>query len=83
MQIVLARLDDSAEIVKTGRVDLGERHMYRAIKVPVAMVWLNNGTEADRAKAARYAEREGYAVFCYDADPDPIGRAKREIAKPA
>lgn len=80
MQIVLARLDEGAVIAKHGRVDLGERHTWRAVKVPVAVMWLQDGTEADRAKAEQYAAREGYRVFCYSGESDPLNRARREIA---
>jgi hypothetical protein len=81
MQIVLARLDDGTELVKAGRVDLGELHTFRAIKVPVSVMWINKGTEADRTKAERFAQTEGYSVFCYDGDVDPLARARSDIAK--
>lgn len=81
MQIVLARLDDSAELVKAGRVDLGERHTFRAVRVPASVMWTNNGTEADKAKAERFAASEGYTVLCYDGEDDPLNRARRDIAR--
>lgn len=83
MQIVLARLDDGAELVKAGRADLGERHTFRAIKVPASVMWTNNGTEADKVKAEKFAAAEGYTVICYDGEKDPLNRARRDIAKAA
>jgi ribosomal protein L30E len=81
MQIVLARLDDGAEVVKAGRMDLGEQHTFRAIKVPTACMWTNNGTDADRQKAEKFAKTEGYTVLCYDGESDPLNRARRDIGR--
>jgi len=81
MQIVLARLDDGAELVKAGRVDIGERGTFRAIKVPVAVMWVNNGTEADRSKAERFAKTEGYTVLCYNGEEAPLCRARMDIVR--
>jgi hypothetical protein len=80
MQIVLARLDEGAELVKAGRADIGERHTFRPIKVPVSVMWTNNGTEADKAKAEKFAAAEGYTVLCYHGEKDPLSRARRDIA---
>jgi hypothetical protein len=81
MQIVLARLDEDMELVRRGRDDLGERHTFRTIAKPVSVMWVNKGTDADKAKAERFAKAEGYTVFCYDAETDPLGRARRDVAK--
>lgn len=83
MQIVLARLDDSQEVAKIGRVDIGQAHTFRDIKVPVAVVWLNDGTDADVAEAEKFAKTEGYTVFCYEGEADPLGRAKQDIVAEA
>lgn len=80
MQIVLARLDDDAEVIKVGRSDLGEMHTFRAVKKPVALMWATHGGESDKARAERFANSEGYTVFCYDAEEEPLDRARREIA---
>lgn len=80
MQIVLARLEVGQEIVKLGRVDVGEMHKFRTIQKPVAVMWLNNGTKADEAKAKVFAEREGYKVFCYKQEKNPLGKARSDVA---
>lgn len=80
MQIVLARLDDDQEVVKQGRVDLGERHTFRATKRPVALMWINAGNDSDKAKAERFARSEGYTVFCYDNEAAPLDCARRDIS---
>ena len=81
MQIILARLDQTQEIAKHGRVDLGERHTFCTVNVPVAVVWVNKGSEADLQKAQAYAAREGYTVLCYDGEKDPLNRARKDIAR--
>jgi hypothetical protein len=62
-------------------VDLGERHTFREIKRPVAVMWKNDGDESDKAKAGRYAKSEGYTVFCYTAEADPLSKARHDIAR--
>jgi hypothetical protein len=81
MQIVLARLDEAQALVKRGRVDLGERNEFHSTYVPVAMMWTNNGTDADIAKAQRFAATEGYTVLCYTAEKDPLNKARADISK--
>jgi hypothetical protein len=83
MQIVLARLDDTAEIAKHGRVDVGQPHIWRTVKVPAAVMWVNNGDDVDLEKAKKFAASEGYTVFCYHGEKDPLRRAKSEIIKAA
>lgn len=81
MTIVLARIDTAYEIAEYGRIDLGERHKIREIPKPVALVWINKGTDADKAKAERFAAAEGYKVFCYSNERNPIEKAKTDIMK--
>lgn len=81
MQIVLARLDEGHVIEKHGRIDLGERHRFKMVDVPVSCVWLNDGTEDDAQKARAFAAQEGYSVFCYSGEADPLKRARRDIAR--
>jgi 7-cyano-7-deazaguanine synthase in queuosine biosynthesis len=81
MQIVLAKLNEDQIVAKAGRVDLGERHTFKTVHVPTACMWINKGTEADRAKAERFAATEGYTVFCYNGEKDPLAKAKKDIAR--
>lgn len=81
MQIVLARLDETQEIEKLGRADVGECHTFRTVKVPVSCMWLKRGTKDDKARAERFATTEGYRVFCYEGEKDPLGRARRDVQK--
>lgn len=81
MQIVLARCEEGFEILEYGRVDLGERHKLKSIKVPKSLMWLNEGTNEDKKKADIYAKREGYTVFCYYDEDDPLARARKEVLK--
>lgn len=64
------------------RADLGERPGLVDVVTPRAAVWLNSGSRADFEKAKAYAaeEGEGRVVFVYpENEPDPIGRAKRDV----
>ncbi|MFA5559931.1 MAG: hypothetical protein WDA59_10865 [Methanofastidiosum sp.] len=81
MQIVLARLDSDFIIEKYGRTDLGEHHKYKEIKKPVSLMWLNNGTKEDIKKAKQYAEKEGYKIFTYNNEKDPLQKAREDIRK--
>lgn len=81
MTIVLARVEEDRVIVKHGRTDLGEQHKFKTVPKPIACVWLLNGKESDVEKARNYAASEGYTVFCYEAERDPLGKAKRDILK--
>ena len=58
VSIVIAWADEDAVIAKEGRVDLGERHQFRAVIVGKSAMWLNRGTAEDVAKAEAYAARE-------------------------
>ena len=78
-QIVLAKLNDALKIVKLGRVDIGEPHQFENIKVPVSAMWLNDGDDTDVAKAGKFAETEGYTVFLYEGEENPLERARQDI----
>jgi hypothetical protein len=80
-QIVLAKLIETQEISKLGRVDIGEAHKWRDIKVPVSLMWLNNGEDYDVAEAQKYAKAEGYTVFLYEGEANPLERARQDISK--
>lgn len=79
MQIVLARVEEDRVVVKQGRVDVGERHTFRMVLRPVSLMWLNDGDEADAANARAFAATEGYRVFCYATEADPLDRARRDV----
>jgi len=79
MQIIIAWVEEAQELVKAGRHDLGESHKFRTVLIPRSLMWLNNGKAEDIAKAARYAESEGYSVLLYTNESDPLGRARREV----
>jgi hypothetical protein len=79
MQIVIAWTEEAQEIVKLGRVDLGESHKFKTIRRPMAAVWLNRGTESDAAKARKYAANEGHRVFCYENERDPLAKARKDV----
>lgn len=67
------------------RRDLGERPKMKAVQVAHAAVWLNEGGKADAEKAKAHMAREypEGRVFLFPVDePDPLGRAKREVLKP-
>lgn len=78
--IVIAWTEDDVEIVKQGRVDLGERHTTRPIKVARSCMWVNRGNATDLAKAHVYAAKEGHRVFTYPtSERDPRGLAESAI----
>lgn len=80
MQIVLARLDEEQVIEKHGRIDLGERHKFKKVAVPISCMWLRNGDESDAIKAGAYAKKNGFSVFCYDRNEEnPLDRARKDI----
>lgn len=83
IQIVLARLVEDVEVANPGQPDLGIRPTLRQIHRAEALVWLRSGTAADVAKAEKYAATEGYTVLTYPTtERDPLGRGKRDVAKP-
>lgn len=81
MQIVIAWVEESQEIVKVGRVDLGESHKFKSVRLPKSCMWLNRGTESDVMKAKAYAAKENRTVFCYDGANDPLECARRDVQK--
>lgn len=81
MQIVLARVDEDFKVVRERRTDLGERPDMERVDKPVAMMWKNDGDAADVEKAKAYAATEGYTVFTYKGERDPLGRAKRDVLR--
>jgi len=81
MQIVIASTKPELEIIERGRTDLGERHKFKEIQIPLAMMWLNEGTEEDKEKAEDYARKNDSKVFCYYNEREPLERARRDIMK--
>lgn len=81
MQIVLARLEDETVIAELGNIDLGRPHRFKTVKRPIAAMWLNNGNEKDAENARVYANRQGdgWQVFTYQKEADPLACAKRDI----
>lgn len=58
--IVVARIEQETIIVKEGQIDIGRPHVFGTRPKPVAMCWVNEGTDADLEKANAWAKREGY-----------------------
>ena len=79
MQIVLARVEEDQVVVQQGRIDLGERHKFKTVAKPVSLMWVNNGTATDAAKAKEFADREGYTVFCYNGEKFPLEKARKDV----
>lgn len=84
LQIVLSKLYDDFEIVQRGRVDLGERHKTREVKVARALMWKKgvkpNALPKELVKAEAFAKTEGYTVFVYPSDDrDVLNHAKRDL----
>lgn len=82
MQIVLARIEEDFRVKELRRADMGERPIMEAVPKPVACMWLNNGSDADVAKAQAYARAEGYTVFTYKGSRDPLTQAKKDVMRP-
>jgi hypothetical protein len=80
-QIVLAKLVDTQVIHKLGRTDIGEQHQFLTIRSPIAVMWLNHGEDYDVGEAEKYAKEEGYTVFLYEGEADPLGRAREDVSK--
>lgn len=72
-QIVLAWTDHVQEVVREGRVDLGERHRFREVTVGKSAMWLNRGSAEDLAKACAYATKEQERVA---RESDSIGTSR-------
>ena len=78
--IVLAKLEGREIVTKRGRTDIGERHKFETVYIPVTCIWLNEGTQEDIAAAREYALKNNYRVLCYPlSESDPLGRAKTDI----
>ncbi len=88
-QIVLAKLYDDFEVVQRGRVDIGERHKTREVKVARALMWKKRvpigALPRELQKAEEFAKSEGgYEVFVYpSSERDSLQRAKRDLLKRA
>jgi hypothetical protein len=83
VQCVIAWTEESREWTgKAFAADLGERPELRDVLVPRACMWLNEATVRDVEAAKAYANREGFKVFTYTNEKDPIGAAKRDILRP-
>lgn len=84
-QIVLAWLVSDFVVAEERRRDLGERPVLKEIKVPKAAMWIKDGQASDLRKAEAYAKKETdneIFIFTYNkAEKDPLGKAKKEVAK--
>ena len=79
--IVLARIEMTG-VRETGRLVRFDGYNYRpeteSTPEPNAMIWLNEGTESDEAKASAFAQREGYTVFTFSTcEREPLESAKK------
>ena len=89
MKIVVAWTTEGHELEREGRIDIGERHTFRTIRVPKAVMWKNRGDEKDLAKAVAYAgeqsAKEGgdrHHVFTYPtSERHPLERAREDVLK--
>lgn len=86
MTIVIAWTEDEQEIApgqKPWRHDLGERPKLVDVKKPRAVVWVNDGSDADAAKAREYVKKAHPGtgqVFLYPTtEKDPLGKARRDV----
>lgn len=85
MQIVIARLDEETVIAEFGQIDIGRPHKFKAVKKPIAAMWLSEGgDETDLQKCRDYVRKinDGWKVFTYpQSEQDPLGCAKRDVSK--
>lgn len=56
--------------------DLGERPPVRVVKTPRTAMWLNEATPEDVEKAREMARTEGWTVFTFVGEEDPLAAAK-------
>lgn len=81
--IVLATADMSGR-EETGNWERFNGNYYPefvAKRVVKALVWLNEGTAADVAKAERYAAQEGYTVLTFPlSERNPLEAARAALA---
>jgi hypothetical protein len=68
MQIIIAWTEETREIVRVRRSDLGELPITRPALLAHACVWLLEGAASDLKKAHAYALRNGYQVHTF-----PVG----------
>ena len=81
MQIVLAKVENTG-LRDTGEFLMRDRNWFpkfEACPEPKACMWLANGKQSDVEKAMWFAAQEGWTVFVYHNERDPIRRAKLEI----
>lgn len=80
MIIVVAWTEEGREITKIGDQSLGEMHEFRAVRVPYACIWKNDGSEEDLEKAQVHAVKQGWTVYTFaDSCADPLGDARKKI----
>ena len=80
VQCVIAWTEDSAEFTGAPyRQDLGERPGMRPTVVAKAAMWENVATPASVEKARAYAAKQGYRVFTFTGEKDPLGAARRAV----
>jgi len=81
--IVLARTDmtglrDTGQLERRDGVNWFPK--FEPCPKASALVWLNEGTEADEAQARDFAQREGYSVLIFPtSEPDPLGKARAAV----
>jgi hypothetical protein len=83
MTIVLAKVEMTA-IRATGRTRFDGANYFPVFEPAPeakACVWLNKAKQSDIAKAETFAKTEGYTVFTYSNERDPLGRAKKDVMK--
>jgi len=81
--IVLARVvEESVHDGKPYARDLGYLPKFKTVRVPQAVVWLNDGNTADVEKAHAHCAQEGqgWRVFTMSTSiPDPLETARRLV----
>lgn len=87
--IVLAWTDEDG-LQKTGRMvqrDLNWFPEIESVRQGKAVIWLNEGTDADVDKAVEFARNCGHdhaTVFCYPtSEQEPLARARQDVLKHA
>lgn len=83
MQIVIAKVEMSG-IEFTGKYL--DRYCtepeIRRIPQAKGCMWLNDGGPTDVDKAKEFAKTEGYTVYTFQGEKDPVGKAKSlELAR--
>lgn len=83
--IVLAKVEMTG-LEPTGAMErfdgVNYRPQMRVAPRAAALVWLNEGTDADLAKAKAYATTEGYEVLTFPTtEEDPLGLARAAVLK--